>query len=67
MLQVLELPWESSTLRNPSAYIVSSGNTLLAKYYREQAQREEQEKSDAEMAARLMQQVSRTVYAQGAL
>ena len=67
VLQVLNLLWGSSTLRNPSAYIVRSGNTLLDKYYQEQEQREAQERSDAEMAASLMQQVSWTVYVHMAL
>ncbi len=61
MLQVLNLLWGSSTLRNPSAYIMRSGKTLLDEYYREQEQREAQERSDAELAAGLMQKVSRTV------
>ena len=58
MLQVLNLLWGSSNLRNPSAYIVSSGNILLDEHYREQEQREAQERSDAELAAALMQQAS---------
>lgn len=67
MLQVLNLLWGSSNLRNPSAYIVSSGNILLDEHYREQEQREAQERSDAELAAGLMQKVSRTVCVDGPL
>ena len=64
MLQVLNRLWDSSSLRNPSAYITWSGNALLDEYHQEQEQREAQERRDFEMAATLMQQVSLTACVQ---
>ena len=62
MLQVRKRLWDSSSLRNPSTYIMWSGHAVLDEYHQEREQREAREKSDAEMAATLMQQVCRTVY-----